>query len=148
MAKAGNLSTRAAVIGFEAAVREAGAKTEATDFFPINLQSMFSFAPLKAIPETATPANAIYSEDFFVRAFSLGKNQVSPPIALDDQVIVLQLKAERQLPDTTMNLVGNWVGYVASQTAQGDLTELLMAPGKLKDNFVEAFSQFFIPRRR
>jgi hypothetical protein len=147
MAKAGAMSSRATDIGLEAAAKEVGAKVETTDFFPINLQNVFSFAPLKALSEAATPTGAVYSEDFFVRGFSLAKNKISAPIVLDDQILVIQLKAERQMPDKTLEIVGNWTEYMASQSAQSDLSDLLMAPGKLKDNFAEAFGQLFVSPR-
>jgi hypothetical protein len=66
---------------------------------------------------------------------------------LDDQILVIQLKAERQMPDKTLEIVGNWTEYMASQSAQSDLSDLLMAPGKLKDNFAEAFGQLFVSPR-
>jgi hypothetical protein len=116
-----------------------------TQAFPINLSNLFSFAPMKAIPDTATPVNAQYSEDFFVRAFSLGKDQVSAPIVLDDQVLVLKLKSEQQLPDTTASLLDSWLTYVANQSLQSDLGAALMTPEKLKDGFFTAFSQYIMP---
>ena len=142
------LSRRAVEIGFEKAVAQAGLKLMRTDFFPVNLLNTFSFAPLQAVPAADTPSNAVSSEDFFYRAFSLGKDQASAPIVLDDQVIVLKLLAERQMPDTTAGLLGSWIDYVAGQSAQGDLTGQLMAPGKLTDNFEEVFSQYIMPRRQ
>lgn len=145
--QASRLSKRSGEIGFEKAAAEAGLKVTRTEFFPVNLQNVFSFAPLKAIPDTATPSNAVYSEDFFSKGFSLGKDQASGPIVLDDQVLVLTLLAERQMPDTTVNLLGGWIDYIAGQSAQVDLSTALMAPGKLKDNFEEVFAQSFAPRR-
>ncbi|HVP18740.1 MAG TPA: peptidyl-prolyl cis-trans isomerase, partial [Spirochaetia bacterium] len=142
------LSRRSGEIGFDKAAAEAGHKVTRTDFFPVNLQNVFSFVPVQAIPETATPSNAVYSDEFFYRAFSLGKDQPSAPVVLDDQILVLKLLGERQMPDTTVNLLGGWIDYVASQSAQVDLTSALMAPGKLKDNFEEVFSQSVAPRRQ
>ena len=143
--RAAQLSRRSAEVGFDQAAREAGQKTVSTEAFPLNLGNVFSFAPLRAIPDTATPQNAVYSEDFFFRAFSLGKDQVSAPIVLDDQVIVLKLAGEKQLPDTTVNLLDSWVNYAASQSVQADLAQVLMTPDKLKDNFASAFSQYVMP---
>ena len=117
-----------------------------TQPFPINLSNVFSFAPMNAIPDTATPVTAQYSEDFFFRAFSLGKDQVSAPVVLDDQVLVLKLKSEQQLPDTTVNLLDSWVAYAANQSLQTDLGASLMTPEKLKDDFATAFSQYIMPR--
>ena len=143
--RAGQLSRRAAVAGLDAAAREMQLTVGTTQAFPVNLSNVFSFAPMKAIPDSATPKNAQFSEDFFFRAFSLGKDQVSAPVVLDDQVLVLKLKSEEQLPDSTVNLLGSWVSYAASQTLQTDLGAALMTPEKLKDDFADAFSQYIMP---
>jgi len=143
--RAGQLSRRAAEAGLDAAAREMQLTVVSTQPFPINLSNVFSFAPMKAIPDTATPVNAQYSEDFFFRAFSLGKDQVSAPVVLDDQVLVLKLKSEQQLPDSTANLLGSWVAYAANQSLQTDLGAALMTPEKLKDDFVNAFSLYIMP---
>jgi parvulin-like peptidyl-prolyl isomerase len=143
--RAAQLSRRSAEVGFDQAAREAGQKPVQTEAFPLNLGNVFSFVPLRAIPDSATPTNAVYSEDFFLRAFSLGKDQVSAPVVLDDQVIVMKLTGEKQLPDTTVNLLDSWIGYVANQSVQSDLAEVLMTPDKLKDNFAAAFSQNVMP---
>jgi peptidyl-prolyl cis-trans isomerase D len=143
--KAGQLTRRANEIGFEAAVREAGLKAIPTEFFPVNLGSVFSFAPVQAKPDTDTPSSAVYSEDFFFRGFSLGKDQVSPPIALDDQTLVLKLTGEQKLPETTVSLLDSWISYIASQSVQTDLGAALMSPGKLKDNFMETFTRYVQP---
>ena len=143
--KAGQLARRSGEVGFNAAVKEAGVKPVSTEYFPINMYSVFSFAPLKAIPDTATPSNAVYNEDFFFRAFSLGKNQVSPPILLDDQVLLLNLADERQLPETTASLLGSYATYLAGQSAQTDLIQGLMTPENLKDDFAQAFTTYIRP---
>jgi len=143
--KAGQLSRRAAEIGFDKAAKDMGLKIVPTEFFPVNLSNVFSFAPLRATPDTETPASAASSEDFFTRAFSLGKDQVSPPVLLDNQVVVLKLTAERQLPDTTVNLLDSWISYVAGQSIQTDLSQVLMTPDKLTDNFSETFDRYVMP---
>lgn len=143
VAKADALSRRAGEVGLAAAAKEAGTALTATDFFPINLQNVFSFSPLKAIPDAATPANAVYSEDFFFRAFSLAKEKATAAVVLDDQVVVLSLLAERQLPDSTAAILGPWLDYTANQTMQVDLQTQIMNPDKLKDNFAESFSKLY-----
>jgi parvulin-like peptidyl-prolyl isomerase len=146
--RATQLSRLSAQIGFQKAASQDGLKMMRTDFFPVNYLNVFSFAPLNAIPQSDTPTNAVYSDEFFYRAFSLGKDQVSTPVVLDDQVLVLKLLAERQIPDTTVNLLGSWLDYVAGQSAQTDLTADLMAPGKLTDNFQQVFSEYVMPQRQ
>ncbi len=143
--QAQQLSRRAGEKSFETAAREMGRQVVSTEFFPINLTNLFSFAPLKASPEKATPTNAQYSEDFFFRAFSLGKDVVSAPVVLDDQVLVLKLKAEQQLPDSIAGMLGGWVAYTANQSLQRDLQAALMTPEKLKDDFFPAFNKYVMP---
>ena len=143
--KAGQLSRRAAEIGFDKGARDMGLKVIPTEFFPVNLSNVFSFAPVKANPDTDTPTSAVYSEDFFVRAFSLGKDQVSAPVLLDNQVLVLKLSAERQLPDTTLNLLTSWITYISAQSVQSDLSQVLMTPDKLTDNFSDTFNRYVMP---
>ena len=144
--RAAQLSRRAAVAGLDAAAREMQLKVGTTQPFPVNLSNVFSFAPMKAIPDSETPANAQNSEDFFVRAFSLGKDQVSTPVVLDDRVLVLKLKSEEQLPDSTVSLVGYWLSDSAGRSLQSDLYAELMTPERFKDSFADAFSQIFAPR--
>ena len=143
--QAGLLERRAQTEGLDAAARQAGLTVNTLQPFPVNLSNVFSFAPLRAVPDTATPTNAQYSEDFFYRAFSLGKDQVSAPIILDDQVLVLKLKSEQQLPESTAGLLGSWLAYAANQSLQTDLGATLMSPDKLKDDFITAFSQYVMP---
>ena len=143
--RAAQFTRRAAVAGLDTAAREMQVTVATTQPFPINLSNVFSFAPMKAVPDSATPTNAQNSEDFFVRAFSLGKDQVSAPVVLDDRVLVLKLKSEEQLPDSTVNLLGSWLAYASNQSLQTDLGASLMTPEKLKDNFAEVFSQNFMP---
>jgi peptidyl-prolyl cis-trans isomerase D len=141
--RAGQLSRAAAEKGFDKACRDMGLKVIATEPFPVNLSSVFSFAPVQAIPDTETPTAAASSEDFFYRAFTLGKDQVSAPVVLDDQVIVLKVKEERQMPDSTLALMDQWIPYMANQTLQGDLSAALMTADKFKDDFSTAFASLY-----
>ena len=113
--------------------------------FPVNLANTFDFATLRAVPDSAMPSNAPYSDDFFYRAFTLGKDQVSAPIILDDQVILLKLKSEETLPASTAAIVSSWLAYRASQSLQTDFAAALMSPDKLQDDFMSAFTTYIMP---
>jgi hypothetical protein len=144
--QAGKLSRRSAEVGLDEAAKEMKLSVGTTQPFPINLSNVFPFAPLKAIPDTATPTSAQESEDFFFRAFSLGKDQVSPPVVLDDQMLVLKLKSEQNLPDSTISMVGNYVEDTSQQTLQTDLEAAVMTKEKLKDDFETAMN-YLMPTR-
>jgi peptidyl-prolyl cis-trans isomerase D len=140
-AKASQLAARAAAVGFDKAAREAGLKVVPTELFPVNLGNVFSFAPVRAAPDSETPPGLAASEDFFVRAFSLAKDAVSAPVVLDDRILVLKVKEEKQLPEAMAAQLGGFVSYMANQSVQGDLGTGLMTPERLKDNFAEVYSQ-------
>jgi peptidyl-prolyl cis-trans isomerase D len=141
MAAAGKVASRAAQAGFPAAAREAGLATAVTSWFPINLQGVFVLSPLKATPDTATPSSALYSEEFFQKAFALGTDKVSSPIVLDDRIVVLKVAGERDMPEANSQLMKTFADYVANQSLQTDLQNELMDPKLLKDNFLDAFSR-------
>ncbi|HTO21375.1 MAG TPA: peptidyl-prolyl cis-trans isomerase [Spirochaetia bacterium] len=139
------LQRRAETEGLDGAARQAGLAVATIQPLPINLSNLFSLAPLRAVPDSATPTNAAYSEDFFYRAFSLGKDQVSAPIILDDQVLVLKLKSEQDMPASSAAIMSSWLAYAAGQSLQTDFGSILMNPDKLKDNFISVFSQYVMP---
>jgi peptidyl-prolyl cis-trans isomerase D len=141
--RAGKLTRRSGEIGFEDAAREAGVAINSLDYFPVNLQGIFQLTPLKATPDTATPSSAQYSEEFFTRAFSLGKDQVSSPIILDDRILVLKLIGERQLPADTERTMETVPESLANQSLQQDLQTSLVNDQRLKDNFDGGFAELY-----
>jgi parvulin-like peptidyl-prolyl isomerase len=141
--QAGQFSRLASEAGYDRAVKEMGLKTAETVAFPVNLSNVFSFAPVQAVQSADTPTAAQNNEDFFFRAFSLAKDQVSAPIVLDDRVLVLKVKSEQQMPEGTLSLLDSWVAYISQQSVQTDLSAALMTPEKLKDNFAATFAGMF-----
>lgn len=85
--------------GFEDACRELDKYPPyETEFFPINYLEVF---PTKAIKPAEGDAPSIMSasgsEDFFLEAFALKQDEVSDPVLLDDQVVVLKLIEEKTM---------------------------------------------------
>lgn len=147
--RAGKLARRAAEAGFATAAKEAGVAVNTTEYFPINLQGVFVLSPVKALPESATPYSAIYSEDFFYRAFSLGADQASSqPIVLDDQVVVLRLLGKQTIPLSQLALMDRMVGSIASQSLQVDLQQQLLNPTHLQSDFDAVFTRQILPPQR
>jgi peptidyl-prolyl cis-trans isomerase D len=133
---AGKLARRSGEIGFAAAAKEAGVTVSTTAYFPINLQSAIPTDTVKTVPDSDELTLAISSEDFFYRGFALGKNQASPPIVLDDRILVLYLQGERQAPAETAKNLADLADSVAYQSyTRSDLNQELTNPSKLKDNF-------------
>lgn len=131
--------------GFFNAVRDMDLISADSSFFPINFMNLFYNKPVKNISEQPDIAAAMYSEDFFIKAFSIKNNEtVSEPVVLDDQILVLKLKEERDPPEEDLELLMNYYQYVANQALQLDLQSVLMDSEKLVDNFQEVFSRYFI----
>jgi hypothetical protein len=128
-------------VGYDRAVKEMGLKSVDTVPFPVNLGNFYSMAPLQAVNSADTPTSAENSEDFFFRAFTLGKDQVSAPVVLDDRVVVLKVKSETQQPESTLSQLGGWVDYMGQQSFQNDIAAVLMTPDKLKDNFAATYAR-------
>jgi peptidyl-prolyl cis-trans isomerase D len=140
--RAGKFARRAAETTFTEAAREAGVAVAETSYFPINLGNTFPMTPLRAVPESATPTSAAYSEDFFYRAFSLSKDQASSqPIVLDDRVVVLKVAGEQTASADSARLLEQVLLYLASQSLQADLQQALMNDKRLKSNFDQTFSR-------
>ena len=138
--RAGKFARRAAETSFAEAAREAGVAIAEIGYVPINLSNTFLLNPLSATPDSATPYSAAYSEDFYYRAFSLGKDQASSqPIVLDDRVLVLKVAGERQAPAETAAMMNQVLSYLANQSLQTDLQQELMSERRLKSDFDATF---------
>ncbi|MBN2532310.1 MAG: SurA N-terminal domain-containing protein [Spirochaetales bacterium] len=88
-------------MGFEPACKELdNYPPYDTEFFPINYLEIFPTKTIKAVEEDApSMMSASGSEDFFIEAFALKQDEVSAPIRLDDQVVVLTLIEEKTMAE-------------------------------------------------
>ena len=60
-------------------------------------------------------------------------------------MLLLKLKSEQEMPASSAAIMSAWLSYSANQSLQSDLGSTLMAPDKLKDDFISAFSQYVMP---
>jgi len=134
-------------IGFYPACTALGIIASRTSYFPLNYQGIFYMAPVKAQDEGTDITSASFSQEFFETAFSLVPDQISDPVLLDDQVLILVLNDIRRAPDREAELMEDFYRYLAYQTLQMDLQEVLMDPENLEDNFNSIFYQYIIPRQ-
>lgn len=145
--KAGKFSRAANESGFDKAVKEAKLTANGTDWFPMNLSGVIRYKTIETIPDTASLSSAQYSEEFFLRAFSLSKDQTSAPIVLDDQIVVLKLAEERQAPADQDAAIDYYYRDFVNQAIQSDLQTELTNPKKLKSNFDAVFDRIILGRR-
>lgn len=141
LAQAQGFAQAARESGFQAAAAARELATRTTVPIPLNYQYLFQIKAVEAEGEGASIASAAYSEEFFQKAFALKRDEVSDPVPLEDQVVVLQLREERKLAGDERDFLKTYYRYYAGQTLQADLQETLVDPQKLEDNFNNVFYQ-------
>ena len=126
-------------IGFVGAALSQNLKTFKTEYFPLNYQGFYFLAPVRAIGEEANLSSAAGNQDFFLKAFRLAPGDVSEPVLLDEQVVVLKLDDVRTAPDEQLDLTKEYYSYFAQQTLQADIQSVLLKPEYIQDNFNQTF---------
>jgi hypothetical protein len=147
LSRAANFRERVEDVGFLGATLEESYSVGLTDFFPINYQSFYFLSPVRSPIEQFNLSAAAYSEEFFLSAFSLAPGEVSSPVLLDDQVLVLRLDDVRQAPERERDLLGDYYTYYAQQSVEQDLQNVLLNPDYIRDNFDETFYEYVFPRQ-
>jgi len=134
-------------VGFLGATLEENYSVGLTDYFPVNYQSYYFLSPVRSLQEQINLSSAAYSEEFFIRAFSLAPGEVSSPILLDDQVVVLRLDDVREAPQRELDLLGDYYSYYTQQSVEQDLQNALLDPDLIRDNFDATFYKYVFPRQ-
>ena len=137
--KADGFRQRTRDIGFTGAALALAMKTYQTDYFPLNYQNLYFLAPVRSLSQDVDISSASGNEDFFLKAFRLAPSEVSEPVLLDDQVVVLKLDDVREPPAEQLAMAERYFAYFAEQSLQGDLQTALLKPEYLKDDFQNTF---------
>ncbi|HEC61105.1 MAG TPA: hypothetical protein ENI27_02495 [bacterium] len=141
-----SFAERANEVGFLLAALQEGLSPLSTDYFPLNYQGIYFMAPVRSTDQSVNISSASYNREFFEAAFSLFPGQISGPVLLDDQVLVLTLEDERKSPEQEADFIDDYYQYIASQSLQSDLQTALIDPERLEDNFNSVFYQYVAPR--
>lgn len=143
MAKAKAFTEDAAKNGFDAACKAAGVEKKTTTAFGINYGNANIFSPVPV--ETNTDlAQAPRSESFFNTAFSLKPNDVSDPILLGSNVVVLQVAEEKAADPQILEMLPMFYNYYASSWSQNTLSESFLKSKKLEDHFMQTYLKNFL----
>ncbi len=141
-----SFAERAEEVGFLLAALQEGLPLLSTDYFPLNYQGIYFMAPVRSTDESVNISSASYNREFFEAAFSLFPGQISVPVLLDDQVLVLALEDERKSPEQEADFIDDYYQYIANQSLQSDMQTVLIDPNRLEDNFNTVFYQYVVPR--
>jgi parvulin-like peptidyl-prolyl isomerase len=147
LSRADGFRERVEDVGFLGATLEESYSVGMTDYFPVNYQSYYFLSPVRSPMEQFNLSAAAYSEEFFLSAFSLAPGEVSSPVLLDDQVLVLRLDDLREAPERERDLLGDYYSYYAQQSVEQDLQNVLLDPDVIQDDFDQTFYEYVFPRQ-
>ncbi len=144
LAQADRFAVAASQTDFRTAATDLGLTVHATEWFPINFRNSVSPRAVRAAGDLPLLSDAEMFEDFFQQGFALQRiGDVSAPVRLTDQVIVLSLLEERELPqdDLRNEVLGETVfGWFTERAMNDDLVWWVNNSGLLEDNFAQAFA--------
>ncbi len=128
---------------FEAASIEMNVKTAELPSFPLNYNNnaLLASLPISSVPEVN---GAQTNEKFLQTAFSLSENELSEPIVLGKNVVVLRMTAEQAADDDTVNLLdGNYTTNVVNFDSMA-LQSAVMSDPRFENNFFSVFFDYFM----
>ncbi|MDR3283917.1 MAG: peptidylprolyl isomerase [Treponema sp.] len=157
-----DFSVAAARDGFDAACEAFGISKVDVEAFPLNYgnNGLLDMTPSSSVPELS---GAETNENFLKTAFSIGQNEISTPMVLGSNVVVIRLKEEintQAASETAENAensndvtIDNGDGglstfslsqYYITQFDQQSAQNAIMQDKRLKNNFSSVFFKYYL----
>jgi hypothetical protein len=133
--EASDFAAAAARRGFEQACAEFNATRVEVQSFPLNYGSSELFPITPSIPQLN---GADRNTQFLQTAFSLNEGEISSPVVLGDNILVLKLLSEA-IKDENENTAKFMVPYYSSVFDQNAVQSAVFADPLLENNFVNVF---------
>ena len=115
-----------------------------TESFPINYGNSMFFKPVKVQDKDNSLSNLGYNDDFLQAAFSLDMGEISDPVIVSNAVLLVAPEAFSE-PDRSMtDLLDSYYPYIVQQINDSSLSSYYINSDKVKDNFNETFSKYFL----
>jgi hypothetical protein len=143
--RARDFASAAVISGFDAACTEFGIPKNTTGFFPLNYGNNQLLSPMDS--SVTALAGAQNSDLFLKTAFSLRINEISSPILLNDNVIVLRFVDERETETFTEDLLQMWYPMYAESFNQSAVQNYFFGNGKLENNLIDVYLKYFLVSR-
>ncbi len=130
--------------GYNSAVSSFGLTNVSLDAFPVN----YAGSPLLdtlPVESSASLSQAVSNEQFFQTAFSLQEGEISDPIVLGKDIVVLSLVEEVVLDDEdnqTLNFMYPY--YVTNQFDTSDISSYFMGNEKVENNLFSVLLEYFL----
>ena len=135
-AKANDFIKEAKASDFAAAGEKTGAKVATLEPFPLNYGNVDVLGKFDAGESGIT--NAESNEYFLSNAFALSLNEISAPIVVGDNVVVLKFTKEATPEDTEINPT------LFSSYDEDSANEAIMGSNKLTNDFISVYFQNFL----
>jgi parvulin-like peptidyl-prolyl isomerase len=147
VASAARFATAAAT-SFGNAAASAGYVVKETKPFPLNYGTALDigyFSLLGSLDTADLPElkGADRDERFLQAVFSLKAGELSAPIVLNDQAIVVRVKEIKNADDGEMGLLEAYYPTVVQQGVSSELASSILASPYLKDDFMATFSRVY-----
>ncbi len=123
-----------------------GVKVQETGFFPVNYGNSVFLKPVTQSNDAL--GSASFREVFFSIAFGLKQNEISEPIVLRDNVVLLKLVAEQNADEKNLGYLDAYYPMIMQQFLEENLQNYAMNAKYLKDDFNQVFMQYFIPKEQ
>ncbi len=140
--RARDFASAAVIAGFDGACTEFGIQKNTTGFFSLNYGNNQLLSPM----DTSVPALAgAQNSDLFLKtAFSLRLNEISSPILLNNNVIVLRFVAERETETFTEDFIQMWYPMYTAIFNQSAMQNYFFEGGKLENNLIDVYLKYFL----
>jgi len=134
---------------FNATALANGYTVKETKPFPLNYGKALDvgyFSLLGALDTTDLPElnGADSSESFLTTIFSLEAGKVSAPLVLNDNALVVRVKEIKTAEEGELGLLEAYYPTVVQQSLSDELAAAVLKDPALEDNFIAAFTQFFV----
>ncbi|HAE23120.1 MAG TPA: hypothetical protein DCG47_12465, partial [Spirochaetaceae bacterium] len=138
----------AAASDFGSAAASQSLTVKSTSSFPLNYGGALDlgyFSLFNTLDTSNSPElnGADRNEAFLLAVFSLGSGELSKPLVLNDNVLVLRVSEIRSAEESTLGLIEAYYPSVLQESLSRDLASGIMKSPKLKDNFLDTFLRVF-----
>jgi hypothetical protein len=136
--RAKDFTVAAAKDGFDKACRAFNAKNSKLPAFPLNYgnSELFGTLPSETVAEIS---GGEYNENFLQKAFALKENEISEPIVLGNNIVVLQLDKEIKDESADGNTLSFMYPNYTNQFDERALSSFFMNSDKLKNNLFDVY---------
>jgi hypothetical protein len=113
-----------------------------TNYFPINYGTIFqnkSITVNDEVPEELS--SAANNEYFYEVLFALELDEISEPIVLSDNLIVVQMSGERNAPEEDLENLENSLTNIKQNTMTRDLSQIVIVQELLVNRFYETMQR-------